>query len=234
MDFTLTLLLILILILVNFLVYKNKRKFNKIKNTVYLFLVLVILILGVIIVKQKNKKNKKQNFTNQYGGSKNKALKLLKKCNLPNNSSTRHCFRDNTHQTCCMLSPEVRKHADETGNPIGKISLKAYKEFLKENNLEIPSDEVLKKMSTPWCTCLGAQVCKNYKFRNNKVDEKMSIKFINDKQTDNIVVNPSPQCELHYSDKYLTINHRTPGVEESGNNYSSERCNREKKIQQIR
>ena len=44
------------------------------------------------------------------------------KCGLPNYDKTSHCFSDSTHHTCCMLDPEARKYADNSGNPIGIAS----------------------------------------------------------------------------------------------------------------
>ena len=51
-------------------------------------------------------------------------------CGLPMDyNPTSHCFADGTHQTCCMLGPEARKYADESGNPIGSAAKKAFKEL---------------------------------------------------------------------------------------------------------
>jgi hypothetical protein len=52
--------------------------------------------------------------------------KLLEKCGLPNYNKTSHCFSDSTHHTCCMLGPEARKYADNSGNPIGIASEDAF------------------------------------------------------------------------------------------------------------
>ena len=55
--------------------------------------------------------------------------KLLNECGLPQNySATGHCFADSTHQTCCMLGPEARRYADDSGNPIGEASVLAFRE----------------------------------------------------------------------------------------------------------
>jgi hypothetical protein len=55
-----------------------------------------------------------------------KREQLLEKCGLPNYNKTSHCFSDSTHHTCCMLGPEARKYADNSGNPIGIASENAF------------------------------------------------------------------------------------------------------------
>ena len=69
---------------------------------------------------------------------------LLEKCGLPNYNKTSHCFSDSTHHTCCMLGPEARKYADNSGNPIGIASEDAF--YLRYGK---KTDEL-----TPWCTCM--------------------------------------------------------------------------------
>ena len=222
MDIIFTVLVLIILVLCNLLIGSNKKKFKRLKYGIYILLICIIVIL-VICYYNKRKPEKYQS-----GGAYNKQKKineLLDRCKLPRNySKTSHCFRDNTHQTCCMLSPSVRKYADTTGNEIGKASVKAYKKYLKQQNLPIPSDDELANMSTPWCTCLGAQVCSNYKF--NK-DTKTKIKFINNKQDESIVNSPNPKCELFISDKFLTRIHNTPGVNKINHNISDSICENE-------
>jgi hypothetical protein len=68
---------------------------------------------------------------------------LLEKCGLPNYNKTSHCFSDSTHHTCCMLGPEARKYADNSGNPIGIASEDAF--YLRYGK---KPDEL-----APWCTC---------------------------------------------------------------------------------
>ena len=69
---------------------------------------------------------------------------LLEKCGLPKYNKTSHCFSDSTHHTCCMLGPEARKYADNSGNPIGIASEDAF--YLRYGK---KPDEL-----TPWCTCM--------------------------------------------------------------------------------
>lgn len=223
MDIILSVLILIVLLLTNLIITKNRKKFNKVKNIVYTSLLILIVILFILFLTNKSKR-KMENYQEQNGGT-NKINKLLDMCELPNNRYTRHCFRDNTHQTCCKLSPSVRRYADSTQNQIGKLSEEAYKEYLRQKNRPIPTDKELAKMSTPWCTCLGAQVCKNYKFKDGKTDNLTNIKFINDKQSKNIVMNPLAKCEKFFSDLFLTNQHRTPGVENSGVSGSNQECN---------
>ena len=76
-------------------------------------------------------------------------------------------------------------------------------------------------MSTPWCTCLGSQVCSSYKFTQ---DDKTTIKFVNDKQGDTIVNGPQNKCERYLSDKFFTRRHRTSGVTPSNVKWTKEEC----------
>ena len=224
MDLIFTVLFLFVLILLNLIINTNKKRFKKVKKYVYLALVIIILCLLVSLIIQKRRK-KKERYQNQNGGrvyqSEKKIKKLLDRCQLPDNEDTRHCFRDNTHQTCCMLSPEVRKYADLSGNEIGKLSEKAFKEYLRKNNKPVPSDDELKTMSTPWCTCLGSQVCSSYKFTQ---DDKTTIKFVNDKQGNTIVNGPQNKCERYLSDKFFTRRHRTSGVTPSNVKWTKEEC----------
>lgn len=91
---------------------------------------------------------------------------LLEKCGLPDIPETKHCFADTTHHTCCSLSYDARKYADNTGNNIGKLSEKVYR---IKNNID-PYE------NTTWCTCTGSKVCSYYK---DNIDSKTFIKFIN-------------------------------------------------------
>ena len=63
---------------------------------------------------------------------------LLDKCGLPNVPQTRHCFNDGTHHTCCELSQEARKYADDSNNPIGKLSEDVFN--------QLPNDHPKKKI----------------------------------------------------------------------------------------
>ena len=168
-----------------------------------------------------NSKSKRERYQNG-GSNKKKVDKLLDMCQLPKNyEATSHCFNDDTHQTCCMLSPETRRKADATRNKIGQISVDAYLEYLKQNKERIPTKEELANLDTPWCTCLGSQVCSNYK---SNFDSKTNIKFVNDKQTKNIVKNPLSKCEKYLADEFLTVAHKTPGVVNSKIRGTNKEC----------
>jgi hypothetical protein len=115
---------------------------------------------------------------------------LLEKCGLPNYDKTSHCFSDSTHHTCCMLGPEARKYADNSGNPIGIASEDAF--YLRYGK---KPDEL-----APWCTCTGSKVCSYY---SNKFNDGTHIKFIGNLTTKN---------EENGISKIGIRKHTTPGV----------------------
>jgi len=114
-------------------------------------------------------------------------------CGLPAIGSTRHCFKDETHRTCCLLGGKSRQYADQTGNPIGKASEEAFFEYFGF----YPDDKTL----TPWCTCIGSSVCTFYQ---QKFKDGTHIKYINSLK-DGIVL-------IRDEQKVSTIHHKTPGV----------------------
>ena len=116
---------------------------------------------------------------------------LLEKCGLPDISETKHCFADATHHTCCKLSKEARRYADETGNPIGKLSEYVYK--IKNNK---SPDEY-----TTWCTCTGSKVCSYY---SEKTNNKTFIDFISFLES----LNEEEAIHLLKLQK-----HKTPGIQ---------------------
>lgn len=115
---------------------------------------------------------------------------LLEKCGLPNYNKTSHCFSDSTHHTCCMLGPEARKYADNSGNPIGIASEDAF--YLRYGK---KPDEL-----APWCTCTGSKVCSYY---SDKFKDGTHIKFIGDLSTKN---------EEEGISKLEIRRHMTPGI----------------------
>jgi hypothetical protein len=119
-----------------------------------------------------------------------KREQLLEKCGLPNYNKTSHCFSDSTHHTCCMLGPEARKYADNSGNPIGIASEDAF--YLRYGK---KPDGL-----SPWCTCTGSKVCSYY---SNKFKDGTHIKFIGDLSTKN---------EEDGISKLGIRKHLTPGV----------------------
>ena len=125
----------------------------------------------------------------------------MEKCGLPETYETSHCFNDSTHHTCCMLGPEARKYADESDNPIGSASLKAFRKKFNRN----PNQNE----KTGWCTCFGSEVCSFYA---NKFNDGTHIKFINNPYKNNIVKNVSPKCEGYFRNKFNVESHGTPGV----------------------
>ena len=129
---------------------------------------------------------------------------LLKKCGLPKNYETSHCFNDSTHHTCCMLGPEARNYAKNSGNPIDQASIRAYTQF--QGTEPKPND------LTPWCTCFGSKVCSYYA---NKFNDGTHIKFLNNNKHPNQVLTNIPKkigCE-DYARRALDIDaHNTPGI----------------------
>ena len=134
--------------------------------------------------------------------SKKKSMKKNQNtfCGLPTYKYTSHCFNDKTHHTCCLLGKEARNYADNSGNPIGTASIKAFEKYYgftpKENTL------------TPWCTCIGSMVCTFYQ---NKFNDGTHIKFVYDKNRNKRII------ELNEDEKKLReelgyISHSTPGV----------------------
>ena len=119
-----------------------------------------------------------------------KREQLLEKCGLPNYNKTSHCFSDSTHHTCCMLGPEARKYADNSGNPIGIASEDAF--YLRYGKK--PDD------LASWCTCTGSKVCSYY---SNKFKDGTHIKFIGDIKTKN---------EEDGISKIGIKKHSTPGI----------------------
>ena len=125
----------------------------------------------------------------------NKRLAVLKECGLPDDPRTRHCFNDDTHQTCCMLGPKARAYADASGNKIGKLSEQVY----LTNGEKIPKQ-------VPWCTCLGSQVCSYY----TKFNDGTHIKFIRDRNSDKLFYNSIDEEKIAAILK--TPRHSTLGV----------------------
>lgn len=114
---------------------------------------------------------------------------LLEKCGLPDIAETSHCFSDSTHHTCCMLGSKARMYADNSGNPIGTVSINALGRKPKDGEL------------TPWCTCTGSKVCSYYK---NRFNDGTNIKFIGNTNT----INEDDGINM-----LNIIRHKTPGVE---------------------
>jgi hypothetical protein len=112
------------------------------------------------------------------------------------NYNPSHCFQDLTHQTCCLLGSQARKYADESGNPIGKASTEAFYKNFGYN----PEENTL----TPWCTCIGSQVCSYYSKKFGSKDGT-HIKFIHDLKNNKITLD-------RQEDKYLVYKHKTPGI----------------------
>ena len=142
------------------------------------------------------------------GGSYNKRDRMIQICFnpkknlLPEHPAINHCFSDSTHQTCCMLGPRAREYAEKTGNPIGKISEDIEKYYNGEKDLS--------KENTPWCTCIGSEVCSYYA---NKFNDGTYLKFINDSRNNNYydeIKNTS--CENSVKKEIGYSSHLTPGI----------------------
>ncbi len=128
-------------------------------------------------------------------------------CGLPNEQQVNHCFNDATHQTCCLLGYKARKYSDDSGNPIGKVS----EDMFKQQFDRLPDNNDL----TPWCTCIGSQVCSYYA---DKFNDGTHIKFINNKGT--IIYNLLSECEKNIVEKYKFFKHMTPGVNNNNKDIS--------------
>lgn len=161
----------------------------------YTFNSYLIIISILFIVCQFAKNN------TQLGGKENFTQELLNKCGL-SNEGTSHCFNDSTHHTCCMLGPKARAYADKSGNPIGKASIRAYKN--KKGKKKFKNETL-----TPWCTCTGSEVCSYYA---NKFNDGTYIKFINNPNTNEVAYNPKSKNEGKYKNRFNIYSHRTPGI----------------------
>lgn len=165
----------------------------------FVFLIFIILIILDLDLSLKERFKSK---------SKNKREKLMSICGLPSNyNETSHCFADSTHQTCCMLGPEARKYADNSGNPIGRAA-----ELANKGNSKLK----------PWCTCFGSKVCSYY---SKKFNDGTHIKFVNNPSSPNMIrKHISPDCEGYFRDKFSIKKHGTPGINNSefSNNINSE------------
>lgn len=155
----------------------------------YTFNSYLIIISILFIVCQFAKNN------TQFGGKENFTQELLNKCGL-SNEGTSHCFNDSTHHTCCMLGPKARKYADNSGNPIGLASIKAFNKTGKKLN---------KNTLTPWCTCSGSKVCSYYA---NKFKDGTHIKFIYNPKTKKVINYPKTENPT----KLGIRTHGTPGI----------------------
>ena len=120
---------------------------------------------------------------------------LMQLCGLPISDETSHCFNDNTHQTCCVLGPDARKYANNSGNPIGTVAEKVN-----------PG-----KQLTPWCTCAGSQVCSYY---SKKFNDGTHIKFMNDAKNEVVYDFEKNRTynEKNISERIGITPHNTPGV----------------------
>ena len=96
-----------------------------------------------------------------------------------------------------MLGPKARKYADESGNPIGSASLKAFRE--KFNRDPNPNEK------TGWCTCFGSEVCSFYA---DKFNDGTHIKFIYNPKTKKIINKP----KIEDPESLGIFKHGTPGI----------------------
>lgn len=113
-------------------------------------------------------------------------------CGVSGSPETRHCFRDETHRTCCLLGHAARRYSDRSGNPIGTAAERVF----YEKHGFYPDKNTL----TPWCTCIGSGVCTYYQSR---LGDGTHIKYID--------VDGHKVVDRR-ENKYRTIIHRTPGV----------------------
>ena len=153
--------------------------------------------------KKQSKTSKKQSKTKKYINKyMNKREYLLEKCGLPKIRETDHCFNDGTHHTCCHLNKKAREYADNSGNPIGKLS----EDVFEKKHGRRPNDNE----KTPWCTCSGSEVCGYY---NDNISDKTTINFINNPNKNQIAKNiKGKKCEGYVRDYMNVIPHGTPGI----------------------
>jgi hypothetical protein len=190
-------------------IINTRKKYKNIKIVLIVSFLVFILLFAYYLYKDCY--TQKGGFVNYKGhGQKHpeKIPKLLNACGLPQNyNATSHCFADGTHQTCCMLGPQARKYADESGNPIGEASVKAF----RENYGRYPKKNEL----TGWCTCFGSKVCSAYA---KKFNDGTHIKFVNNpKNKTKIRSKVHQDCEGYFRDKFSIRKHGTPGI---NNNFS--------------
>jgi hypothetical protein len=122
----------------------------------------------------------------------------LAHCGLPSARYTSHCFRDETHVSCCLLGPKARAYADASGNPIGALSERAAHDF----NPSDPAGPL-----TPWCTCAGSRVCSYYA---RLFGDGTRVKFLYDRANRKLV--PPEPSESAVADALGVGKHNTPGV----------------------
>jgi hypothetical protein len=109
-----------------------------------------------------------------------------------------------------MLGPEARKYAEKSGNPIGKIS--------EDINKYYNGNKKINKI-TPWCTCIGSEVCSYY---SNKFNDGTHIKFINNNDKTKYYTDISKSnCESTIKSKISYTSHNTPGI----NKNTKKKCN---------
>ena len=139
---------------------------------------------------------------------------LLYKCGMPDITETKHCFNDETHHTCCELSQESRKYADNSDNPIGKLSEEVFNQLPNEH----PKKKYyLNNNKRPWCTCFGSKVCGFYADKSN---QKTKIDFISSPNNQTYANNiyGSPGCEEFVRNKFDVDSHGTPGINSINSN----------------
>ena len=193
----------------------TKKKDNNIKILFIFSFIVYILLLAYYLYKDCN--TQKGGFVN-FGRQKHpeKIPKLKNACGLPDNyHQTSHCFADGTHQTCCMLGPEARRYADDSGNPIGEASVLAF----RQKYGRYPK----KKELTGWCTCFGSKVCSAYA---KKFNDGTHIKFVNNpKNKTKIRSKVHPDCEGYFRDKFSIRKHGTPGINNNHSNSNKHKGN---------
>mmetsp|Transcript_57848 Transcript_57848/g.141878 ORF Transcript_57848/g.141878 Transcript_57848/m.141878 type:complete len:184 (-) Transcript_57848:59-610(-) len=131
----------------------------------------------------------------------------LDACGLPTGYyQTSHCFNDATHHTCCLLGPEARTYADNSGNPIGSAASKAF--YAKHGRMPTDSD------LTPWCTCFGSLVCSYYaeKFPNDGTGIKFIYEPGSNPPEGAFDIPTNRNCEAKARDYFKVAAHGTPGV----------------------
>jgi len=174
-------------------------------------------------LKGGKKKYPKINMNNiPFSQFKSKRLYLLNKCGMPDIPETQHCFNDATHHTCCELSEEARKYADETNNPIGKLAEDVFKKLPKNHPMK---NYYKTNKRVPWCTCFGSKVCGAY---GDKFNQQTKINFISSPNKNKYArsIHGSQGCEEHVRNKFTVLSHKTPGINSTNKECSGKNKNK--------
>ena len=122
------------------------------------------------------------------------------------NNAVQHAFGDETHNMCCLLGPQSRAYADDSGNPIGNLS---------ETVAQTAPTEVADSAMVSWSSCMGSNVCSYYGKRFGDSYAKFAVSPDKTKMwvpTHGSII--TPECEKFLQeDVFKGTSHLTPGIE---------------------